>query len=163
MCDEIANEIKELDPQNIQTYDDNATKYIAELGDLDNIFKNEISALENSTLLVADRFPFRYLVDDYDISYYAAFSGCSAETEASFETIVFLSDKINELALTKVVILENSSEDMARTVINSSNYSDIEIVTLDSMQSVTAEQIENGVTYMSIMDLNLVSLISALS
>ncbi len=163
LCEALVEEIRAIDPTNATMYSDNAEKYIAELGDLDTIFENELSALENDILMVVDRFPFRYLVDDYDISYYAAFPGCSAETEASFETVVFLSEKITELTLGKVVILENSSEDIASTIIQTSGQQNVEIVTLNSMQSITAEQIESGVTYMSIMDTNLVALKNALS
>ena len=114
------------------------------------------------TLLFGDRFPFRYLVDDYGIEYYAAFSGCSAETEASFETIVFLADKTNELQLKNVMVIDNSNQSIAKTIINNTSSKNQDILILDSMQSVTAKDIASGTAYLSIMEGNLEILKKAL-
>ncbi|MBR3535337.1 MAG: zinc ABC transporter substrate-binding protein, partial [Oscillospiraceae bacterium] len=100
-----------------------------------------------------DRFPFRYFTDDYGLDYYAAFIGCSAETEASFETIAFLSDKIKELGCSTVFTLENSSKDIANTIISTSGKK-ADIVELNSLQSVSKEDIAGGASYISLMQKN---------
>ena len=114
-------------------------------------------------MLFGDRFPFRYLVDDYGINYYAAFAGCSSETSASFKTVVFLSGKIDELGLSKVLVIENSGEQVAKTVIENTKNKNAEILTLDSMKSVTKKQIADGYTYLSVMEKNLEVLKAALN
>ena len=114
------------------------------------------------TLLFADRFPFRYLADDYGLTYYAAFSGCSAETEASFETVSFLAGKVDELSLPCVLTIEGATHNIAQTVVENANTKDQKILVLDSMQSVTASDVEAGVTYLAIMQQNLATLKTAL-
>ena len=116
----------------------------------------------NRTLLFADRFPFRYLVDDYGLTYYAAFSGCSAETEASFETVAFLAGKVDELALPCVLTIEGTTHSIAETVIGNTNAKNQDILMLDSMQAVTAADVAAGATYLSIMEQNLEALKTAL-
>ena len=95
------------------------------------------------------------MVDDYGLEYYAAFVGCSAETEASFETITFLANKVDELGLSKVLVLENSDQKIAETIIQNTKEKTQEIVVMDSMQGVTAEDIANGATYLESMKKNL--------
>ena len=114
------------------------------------------------TLLFGDRFPFRYLTDDYGLSYYAAFSGCSAETEASFETITFLAEKVDELSLHSVMTIDGSDHRMAETIVKNTAGKDQQILTMDSMQSVTSADIEGGRTYLSVMEDNLAVLTEAL-
>lgn len=108
------------------------------------------------TIIVCDRFPFRYLTDELGIKYFAAFVGCSAETEASFETVAFLSQKIKELGAKQVFVTESSDKKIARTVIKNAGLSEDEckIVTLDSMQSTTLEDSENGKNYIDTMKEN---------
>ncbi len=115
------------------------------------------------TVLFGDRFPFRYLTDDYGLAYYAAFSGCSAETEASFKTIVFLADKVDELGLRAVLTIETSDGKIAQTIIDNTAAGDAKVLRLDSMQSTTARDIEAGSTYLTIMESNLAALSEALS
>ena len=114
------------------------------------------------TLLFADRFPFRYLADDLGLTCYAAFSGCSAETEASAQTIAFLSGKLGELNLPAVMIIDGSDGSIASTVIKTAKGNQ-KILTLDSMQSVTQEDLESGVTFLSVMESNLNILKEALN
>ena len=109
-----------------------------------------------------DRFPMRYLTDDYDLNYYAAFVGCSAETEASFETLVFLAGKLDELQLPAVIVTESSDQKLAQTVIREAA-SDADILVFDSMQSVTAKDVSAGATYLGIMEQNLTVLQQALA
>ena len=103
-------------------------------------------------MLFADRFPFIYLFRDYGIDYYAAFKGCSAESEASFETVSFLAGKVSELQLNHVMILENGNRKLAETVIRNSSRADCSIDELNSMQSAV---LQDGVTYLEIMENNL--------
>ena len=114
-------------------------------------------------MLFADRFPFRYLADDYGLTYFAAFTGCSAESEASFATIAFLAGKIDELNLPAVLTIEGGNHKIADTVIATASNPDRKVLTMNSMQSVTAEDVENGMTYLSMMEENLTVLKEALN
>ncbi len=114
------------------------------------------------TLLFGDRFPFRYFVDDYGLKYYAAFVGCSAESEASFETVVFLANKVDELGLNNVCQIESGNGKIARTIIQTSKKKDAKVLTLDSMQSTTQKDIKGGMTYLGAMQKNLEVLKEAL-
>ena len=129
---------------------------------LDAVYKDVVTHATTTTLLFGDRFPFRYLTDDYGLSYYAAFIGCSAETEASFETIMFLAQKVDELSLHAVITIENSDQRIAETIVQNTKTKDQQILTLDSMQSTTAKDVQNGTTYLSIMEQNLTVLKDAL-
>ena len=158
----IADTLCELDPSNSDAYKKNADAYAAKLADLDNDYKAVTEAAPVKTLLFGDRFPFRYLVDDYGLKYYAAFVGCSAETEASFETITFLAGKVDELSLHCVMTIERSDNKIAETIVKSSTSKDQKILTLDSLQSVTAKEVESGTTYLGVMESNLSVLKDAL-
>ena len=121
-----------------------------------------VNAAGNKTLLFGDRFPFRYLVDDYGIKYYAAFVGCSAETEASFETVSFLAKKMDELGLKHVMTIEGPDKKIAATVIENTKDKNQDVLALNSMQSVTTKDIEGGETYLGVMQQNLEVLKKAL-
>lgn len=162
LCEELARQICVLDPDNAATYDENARAYCEKLTSLDAEYTETVTNATQKTLLFADRFSFRYLADDYDLDYYAAFSGCSAESEASFETVVFLAEKINELGLKVVIKLEGSDDTLARTIVTASKAQSVEILTMDSMQSVTAKDVSDGASYLSIMQRNLTVLKEAL-
>ena len=150
----ITNALVQLDPDNAEQYRTNSNIYIGELGALNAEYEAVVSAAAVRTLLFADRFPFIYLMHDYDLSYYAAFSGCNAETEASFATMAFLIEKVNELELTSIMVTESSDQSIARTIARDSNENP-QILVLDSMQSITSGDIQNGVSYLSIMENNL--------
>ena len=132
------------------------------LSALDERYKETISSAAFDTLLFADRFPFRYLTDDYDLKYYAAFSGCSAESEASFDTVAFLIGKLNELALPAVIRLEDGRINIADTIIRDSATKDQRIVILHSMQQITGEDVRTGISFLSVMEDNLNALREAL-
>lgn len=155
ITDAIAGELSALDPGNAKTYSANAADYKEKLSALDEKYQQAVTHAEKKTLLFGDRFPFRYLVEDYGLSYYAAFSGCSAETEASFETIFFLARKCNELALPVVLKIDGSDGKVAETIVKNTDAKNQAILTLDSMQSVTAKNIEDGAAYLSVMEKNL--------
>lgn len=124
------------------------------LSSLDSQYTDVVSAAKFDTLVFGDRFPFRYLADDYSLKYYAAFSGCSAESEASFETIIFLAGKVDELGLTCIIKIEGDNR-IAETVRNNTTAKNQTILTLNSLQSVTAKDVKDGVTYIGVMTKNL--------
>ena len=155
LCDAIAEALGNADPDNKAVYDTNKAAYIDQLVSLDNQYREVVDQASMKTLLFGDRFPFRYMVDDYGLSYYAAFAGCSAESEASFETISFLAKKIDELGLKYVMTIEKSDQKIAKTIIENTQNKDQGILTLDSMQSTTSADVANGMTYLSIMEGNL--------
>ena len=161
-CEKIKNALSEIDPENADVFAENCKEYVGKLNDLDAQYSECAKNAKTKTLLFCDRFPFRYLTADYGLSYYAAFSGCSAESEASFETVKFLADKVNELLLNSVITLENSDNKIANTVIKTSGKNGVKILTLDSMQSTTQNDVQNGVTYLSVMQKNLETLKIAL-
>ena len=152
-----------VDPENSITYAENAAEYMRKLFTLDREYEETIANASGDTLLFGDRFPFRYLTDDYDLNYYAAFAGCSAETEASFETVTFLSGKVDELNLGCILTIETSDGKIAETIRDNTSTGDQKILVLDSLQSVTMNDINNGVTYLSIMKENLNVLSEALN
>ena len=162
ICRSIRQEISRLDPDHAADYTACETEYQAKLSELDARYSRWIGDAAFHTLLFADRFPFRYLCADYGIDYYAAFSGCSAETEASFETIAFLAEKVDALNAGFVCVLESSDCSIAEAVIRSTKAQDQKIITLNSLQSVTAVQAEEGVTYLSTMQENYETLKEAL-
>lgn len=158
----ISDAIQKIDTDNRDAYISNTVAYIEKLNALDEEYKLAVNNSSLHTLLFGDRFPFRYLVDDYGLDYYAAFVGCSAETEASFETITFLAQKVDELELPVVMTIEGSDNRIAETIVQSTQAKDQQILTLDSMQSTTLRDIQNGTTYLSIMEKNLSILKDAL-
>ena len=159
----IADALGELDPDNAAVYQENAGNYIAQLSELDNQYKDAVTNGQRTTILFADRFPFRYLADDYGLTYYAAFVGCSAETEASFETIAFLAKKVDELKLPVVLTIEGDNHSIAKTVASSTQEKNQKILVMNSLQSVTANDIADGESYLGIMTENLEVLKEALS
>ena len=159
---EIATALCEKDAANAATYKANLANYSARLDALDVKYAAAVKAAGKKTILFGDRFPFRYLVDDYGLDYYAAFVGCSAETEASFETVIFLAKKVDELGLNSVLIIESGDGKIARTIIQNTKKKNAKVLTLDSIQSTTAKQAASGTTYLSIMEANLAILSEAL-
>ena len=158
----IANTLQELDSANKDTYAANASSYIEKLYALDGAYQSAVNGAARKTVLFGDRFPFRYLVDDYGLSYYAAFVGCSAETEASFETISFLAKKVDELKLPCVLTIEGAQHKIAETIVQNTTSKNQKVLTMDSMQSTTSKDVKNGTTYLSVMEKNLSVLKEAL-
>lgn len=158
----ISDALQKIDSANADTYKKNADSYIESLKALDADYKAVVDAASTKTILFGDRFPFRYMVDDYGLTYYAAFVGCSAESEASFETITFLSKKVDELSLPVVLTIEGKDKRIAETIIENTASKTQKVLTLDSMQSVSSSDVKNGTTYISIMESNLSVLKEAL-
>ena len=159
----IADALAQKDPANADSYRANAEAYGAKLAALDAAYAEAVDSAAHKTLLFGDRFPFRYLTDDYGLTYYAAFAGCSAETEASFETVIFLAKKTDELQLPAVLTIEGKDHRIAETIIGSTADKNRKLLTLNSMQGTTANDIEQGATYLKIMEDNLAVLKEALN
>ena len=162
LCAEIAAALSAKAPENATAYKANLAAYTARLNALDVKYAAAVKAGSKNTILFGDRFPFRYLVDDYGLDYFAAFVGCSAETEASFETVIFLSKKVDELGLNSVLKIESGDGKIARTIIQNTKKKNARVLTLDSIQSTTLKQAKAGTTYLSIMEDNLKVLEEAL-
>ena len=162
LCSPIADAVVSLDPENEDVYRENFDDYIGRLSSLDAKYQDAVASAEADTLVFADRFPFLYLVDDYALTHYAAFTGCAAESEAAISTIVILARKIDELGLGMVMVTESSDKAIAETIISNTESRNQQILVLNAMQSVTADDIKNGVTYLSIMESNLEVLKEAL-
>ena len=163
LCSAITDALEEIDPANKDAYAANAASYLEKLAALDGEYQTVVDNAARKTVLFGDRFPFRYLVDDYGLSYYAAFAGCSAETEASFETISFLAGKVDELRLPCVLTIEGAQHKIAETIVQNTAEKNPSILTLDSMQSTTSTDVANGTTYLSVMESNLDVLKQALN
>lgn len=159
----IADALSEADPENADVYTENAENYTGKLQTADSDFRTKLEASKRNVLLFADRFPFVYLMKDYDFEYYAAFPGCSSETDASFETIIELSDAVDAHSLPCVITIDGSDSSIAEAVISNTTEKNQKILTLNSMQTVKREDIENGITYLSVMEENLAVLTEALS
>ena len=151
----IAGALSESDPDNAAVYQANASAYIEKLAALDREYQEVVGSATYHTLLFGDRFPFRYLVDDYGLDYYAAFSGCSAEAEASFQTIVFLAQKVDELSLPAVLTIENPQFKIAETIVSNTKAKNQQILSMNSLQGITSSDVNAGITYLSIMEDNL--------
>ena len=162
LCVTLADALCAIDPDNKNTYIANAAAYRDKLAALDADYKAAVDGAAHKTVLFGDRFPFRYLVDDYGLRYYAAFAGCSAETEASFETVSFLAKKVDELGLPCVLTIEGKNHKLAETIVQSTAGKNQKVLTMDSMQSMTSKDVANGATYLSVMERNLSVLKEAL-
>lgn len=158
----IADVLSEVDKDDAKTYQANYESYAKKLDDLDKKYADAVASAKNKTLVFGDRFPFRYLVNDYGLDYYAAFVGCSAESEASFETVTFLAKKIDELGLGNVLTIEGKNHKIAKTVVDNTKNKDQKVLTMDSMQSTTSKDVKDGATYLGIMEKNLEVLKEAL-
>ena len=161
-CQEITSMIVSLDNSNREIYESNLERYLVQLSNLDKEYMKAVEAAPQNTLLFGDRFPFRYLTEDYNLDYYAAFLGCSADTEASFDTIVFLAQKLDELNLKNIMVTESSDKKIAETIINNTKTKNKTILVLNAMQSITSTDVLGGDTYLTFMQENLEVLKKAL-
>ncbi len=161
-CRNIAQAISELDKDSAEYYFENTERYIGELSELDRITSEFIKSAPRDTVVFADRFAFRYTLRDYGVKCFSAFDGCSSDSEVSFETIAFLSQKIDELGLRTILTADGSNKKIAKAVSLNTKTKDQQISELDSMQSVSLKDIKNGQTYISVMKNNLALIHSAL-
>ncbi len=158
-CEKITDELCRKDPGNADIYRKNSEEYLNKLHALDERYADVISSSRQKTLLFADRFPFRYMCEDYGLDYFAAFKGCSAESEASFETIRFLSEKVDELGLKAILRIEGGNGKIAKTVVENTIEKNQEILIVNSLQS----SLQESDTYLDIMENNLDMFEKALS
>ena len=155
MTNAIAKKLIEIDSENQIEIQKKANAFAEKLDVLDKKYDEASQNKKYDTVVFGDRFPFRYLVDDYGLKYFAAFSGCSAEAEASFETVVFLAKKLDELGLKHICTLKGAEPKVAKTVINASNDKDRDIVFFNSMEGITNVNDAENTNYLKIMEENL--------
>jgi len=162
MTESIRDSLSLVFPEKQELFKVNAKAYIDKLVDLDNQYEEYLKD-KNSTIIVADRFPLRYLVNDYDINYYAIFTGCSAETEASTEAMATLINKINENNVDYILVLETSDKSIANSCISNHNCKQgLEILVINSCQSIMQSTLQTS-SYLGIMGQNLEILKKAIS
>lgn len=155
----IRDELTEISPENKQVFEENAKKYTNQLADLDLEFQNIVSNGNRKTIIFGDRFPLRYFVDDYGLNYYAAFPGCSEQTEANSRTIAFLVEKIKSENIPVVLKIEMSSGNVAKTIADETG---AKVLTFNAAHNISADDFKNGRTYAEIMKENLMVLEEAL-
>ncbi len=163
LTEALSETLQQLDAEHAQEYAANAAAYIESLNALDREYEDAVKQSEKKTILFGDRFPFRYLTEDYGINYYAAFAGCSTETDASFETVTFLSGKVDELGLHTILTIEGSDQKIAEIIRENTHGKNQQIQTVNSLQSVTAKEIQDGFTYLKAMRENYEVLKNALN
>lgn len=147
----IAKEMEQLDPKNRTVYARNTRHYVKQLLGLEERFRDVVRHGKRKTILFGDRFPLRYLAEDLGLKYYAAFSGCSGNSEASAATVVFLTKKVREDRLPVVFRIELSQGRIARSVAEATG---ARVMTFSSCHNVTARQMQQGVTYLELMNKN---------
>lgn len=158
----LSNEVQKLDDVHKKTYEENTIRYLNDIDDLNHQYEQVVENATTKTLLFADRFPFRYLLDDYDLNYYAAFPGCSADVEASFYTITFLANKIDQLDLKSIFVIDQTNLKIAQTVKDNTQKKNQKIMYLYSLQSVDDQKIKDCYSYLKAMKYNLKVLKKAL-
>ena len=161
-CSYFTETLCQLLPASADRYKSRLADYMKKLDAMDLSLQGVVQASQNKTLIICDRFPFRYLAEDYGIQYCAPFSNCAGQREPGAEAIDLLSETLVKLNSSAVIVLENSDKKIAKTVIGNAKKPNCDILTMDSMQSVTLRQAFAGVTYISQMQKNLESLQKAL-
>ena len=156
----LKDEIIKIDPDNKDIYEKNASDYINQLKDIDNEFKDIVKNGKRKTIIFGDRFPLRYFVDLYDLDYYAAFPGCSEQTEASAKTISFLINKVKSENIPVVFKIELSNGKIADTIANETN---AKVLEFHTAHNISLKDFNNGITYVDIMKKNIKALKEALN
>lgn len=160
IVDAISNAVIELDPDNIDDYQMNTAIYLSLLSDLDQEYREAIESSKRDYIVFGDRFPFRYLADEYGLKYSAAFPGCSSESEPSAKTVAYLIDRVKEEAIPVVFYIEFSNQKIADAIVDETGAKKL---LLHSCHNLTSEQMNNGVTYLDLMRDNLENLKEALN
>ena len=158
LCHELTHMLQELDSENSDLYAANFADYGEQLEALDTRYREAVASAKHHHIVFADRFPFTYLLEDYGLQHHAAYEGCSAETEVSFETFARLAAEIEELGVSYVAVIDDSDLRIANTVISASGNKECGIVGLQTMQAIGRRQINNGITYLGVMEENLAAL-----
>ncbi len=156
ICDELCT----LDPENADEYNKRTSEYIGKIETLDSRIRKTVSEGKRNTIIFGDRFPFRYFADEYDLEYYAAFPGCSEDTEPSAQTVSFLIDKVKKDEIPVVFGIEFSNKKLCKTI---SDATGAEILEMHSCHNISNEDLKSGtVTYLSLMEQNAENLEKAL-
>lgn len=150
----------EIDPKNKEKYEKNTVDYSTKLSVIDNKFRDIVDNARRKTIIFGDRFPLRYFADEYGLKYYAAFPGCSSETEPSAATISFLINKVKSENIPVVFNIEFSNGKVADTICESTGAKKLQF---SSCHNVTQEEFDSGITYIDIMNKNAKNLEEALS
>lgn len=153
--EQIKDLLVECDPDNEQTYEANAAAYEEDLAELDGEFRSVVDSAERRLVIFGDRFPFRYFADEYGLDYYAAFPGCASDTEPSAATMAFLINKVREEKVPAVLKMELSNENIAGAIAEATG---TEVRTFYSCHNLSAEEFEEGETYLSMMQKNVETL-----
>ena len=159
ICEALCERLCALDPEGEREYRANLARYAARLEELDAAFRETVESGSRRTLIFADRFPVRYFVEEYGLDYYAAFPGCADDTEPSAKTVAFLIDKVREEEIPVVFTIEFSNEKMADVICEDTGCRKLRF---HSCHNVTAEELENGVSYLQLMGENVTALKEAL-
>lgn len=160
IVDKIAAVLSEKDAANAADYQANSAAYVEKLRGLDESFRDVVTSGARKTVLFGDRFPFRYLADAYGLKYYAAFSGCSTESEADAATVAFLVDEVKKDQLPVVFTIEFSNGRIADSIADATGAKKL---ILHSCHNVSAEDMAGGATYLSLMEQNVENLREALN
>ncbi|WP_312105291.1 metal ABC transporter substrate-binding protein [Pygmaiobacter massiliensis] len=160
ITEKISQEMQQRDPNHAETYAKNAAAYLEKLNALDSELTEVTTHAKRKTILFGDRFPFRYLADAYGLNYFAAFSGCSSETEPDASTVAFLVDKVKAEQLPVVFTIELSNGKIADSICDATGARKL---TLHSCHNLTKDEWERGETYLSIMEQNVKQLKEALN
>ena len=160
MLTAVYDAICEADPENKAVYTKNKDSYNEQLNELDKAYKEAVGNAKNKTIIMADKFPFRYLAEEYGLDFYAAFSSCSDESEPSAAAMTSLISKIKELKIPVVYYLEFSSTKVADTLCSETGAS---LLMLHSCHNVSKEDLDKGITYVELMKQNLENLKTALN
>lgn len=160
ITENIEKEIIKIDKVNKDKYEINADEYINKLEKIDTEIRNIVNNSKRKELIFADRFPFRYFTDEYNLKYYAAFKGCSEQTEASSKTIAFLINKVKEDNIPVVLHIELSNKKLANEISKQTN---AKVLEFSSAHNISKQDFENKVTYVDIMNKNIEVLKEALN
>lgn len=163
LCEAIAESLCEILPEYETDIQNASAEYVKQLQDLDERYVQMIQDSAKKPLIFGDRFPFCYMAADYDLEYYAAYTGCNAEIEVGFDTIIALAEKVDTLKSTYVMVIDGSDRSIAKTILETATYKQTEILELNSIQSVSMQDIERGISYLNIMEENLEVLKAALN
>jgi zinc transport system substrate-binding protein len=155
----ISDTLSEVDPSNAAAYKASTTAYLSRLDQLDAAFRDVVKGAARKTLVFGDRFPFRYFADAYGLKYFAAFPGCSTETEASAATVAFLIDKVKTEKIPVVFHIELSNEKIADTICEATGAKNL---LLHASHNISRDDFQSGLTYLDIMTANVSALKEAL-
>ena len=155
MVSAVGEALGAADPGHAADYAALAADYARKIGDIDGRIAEIVGSAARRVLVFADRFPFVYFVREFGLDYDAAFPSCTAQTEASPQTILRLIDRVLDEDIPAVYTIEMSAQSVAKIVAEETG---AEILTLHSMQTVTQDEFEAGETYLTLMEKNIEAL-----